>query len=195
MDVGEAAVLWIPAMMKRQATPGWDRLLDRRARWMHIFGRLKSGVSAESAKVGLQPWFKAVLASDRQLENFPKTTPEQLRAFLGSYLDLTPASGGRSNMRRTMAGPLWVLLAGTSLLVLLAGSNVARLLLARWAARGREGVKRIALGASRGRIANQLLIESMAISVAGGLLSIAAPRPPCRAAVLPARVLPHKPHH
>jgi MacB-like periplasmic core domain len=57
MDVGEAAALWIPAMMKRQATPDWDRLLDRRARWMHVFGRLKPGVTAESAKAGLQPWF------------------------------------------------------------------------------------------------------------------------------------------
>ena len=43
MDVGEAAVLWVPTMMKRQVTPGWDRLLDRRARWMHVFGRLTAG--------------------------------------------------------------------------------------------------------------------------------------------------------
>ena len=174
IDVGEAAALWVPAMMKRQVTPGWDRLLDRRARWMHVFGRLKPGVTAESAKAGLQPWFKSVLESDRQLEGFPKTTPEQLRSFLASYLDVTPASHGRSNMRRAMEGPLWVLLAGTSLLVLLACSNVASLLLARGAARGREVVTRIALGASRGRITNQLLIEGIVISLAGGLLGIAA---------------------
>ena len=73
-----------------------------------------------------------------------------------------------------MEGPLWVLLAGTSLLVLLACSNVASLLLARGAARGRELVTRIALGASRGRITNQLLIEGIVISLAGGLLGIAA---------------------
>ena len=173
MDIGEAAAVWVPAMMKRQVTPGWDRLLDRRARWMHVFGRLKAGVTAESAKAGLQPWFKWVLESDRQLESFPRTTPEQLRSFLASYLDVTPASNGRSNMRRAMTAPLWVLLAGTSLLVLLACSNVASLLLARGAARGREVVTRMALGASRGRITNQLLIESMLISVVGGLLGIA----------------------
>jgi predicted permease len=176
MDVGEAVAVWVPAMMKRQATPDWDRdrLFDRRTRWMHVFGRLKPGVTAQSATVGLQPWFKGVLESERRLENFPRTTPEQLRSFLGSFLELTPASGGRSSLRRTMEGPLWVLLAGTSLLVLLACSNVASLLLARGAARGREVVTRIALGASRRRIANQLLIESLAISLAGGLLGIAA---------------------
>jgi predicted permease len=172
MDVGEAAALWVPAMMKRQVTPGWDRLFDRRARWMHVFGRLKPGVTAESAKAGLQPWFKSVLESDRQLETFPQTTPEQLRSFLASYLDVTPASRGRSNLRRAMEEPLWILLAGTSLLVLLACSNVANLLLARGAARGREVVTRIALGASRARVANQLLIESLVISFIGGLLGI-----------------------
>ena len=172
MDVGEAAVLWVPAMMKRQATPDWDRLLDRRARWMHVFGRLKPDMTAELAKTGLQPWFKSVLESDRQLEGFPKTTPDQLRSFLASYLDVTPASRGRSTMRRTMERPLWVLLAGTSLLVLLACANVASLLLARGAARGRELVTRVALGASRSRIANQLLIESTVISLSGGVLGI-----------------------
>jgi predicted permease len=174
MDVGEAAMLWVPAMMKRQATPGWDRLLDRRARWMHVFARLKPGVTAASSMAGLRPWFTSVLQSDMTLESFPKTTPEQLRSFLGSYLEVTPASRGRSNMRRAMEGPLWVLMAGTSLLVLLACSNVASLLLARGAARGREVVTRIALGASRGRITNQLLIESMVISLAGGVLGILA---------------------
>lgn len=172
MDVGEAAVLWVPAMMKRQATPDWDRLLDRRARWMHVFGRLKPDMTAELAKTGLQPWFKSVLESDRRLEGFPKTTPDQLRSFLASSLDVTPASRGRSNLRRTMARPLWVLLAGTSLLVLLACANVASLLLARGAARGRELVTRVALGAPRSRIANQLLIESTVISLSGGVLGI-----------------------
>ena len=174
MDVGEAAVLWVPAMMKRQATPGWDRLLDRRARWMHVFGRVQSDVTPEAAMTGLRPWFTSVLQAEMALESFPRTTPEQLRAFLGSYLELTPAARGRSTLRRTLEAPLWVLLAGTSLLVLLACSNVAGLLLARGAGRGREIVTRIALGASRGRIARQLLIESVLISLLGGGLGIAA---------------------
>jgi predicted permease len=174
MDVGEAAALWVPAMMKRQVTPGWDRLLDRRARWMNIFGRLKPGVTADSAKAGLQPWFKSVLESDRQLEGFPKTTPEQLKAFLASSIDVMPASQGRSNLRRMMTGPLWMLLTGTGLLVLLACSNVASLLLARGAAREREVMTRIALGASRGRLTNQLLTEGMVIALAGGAFGIVA---------------------
>ena len=76
IDVGETPALWIPAMMKRQATPEWDRLLDRRAVWMHVFGRLKPGVTAEQARAGLQPWFKAMLEADTRREGFPRVTPD-----------------------------------------------------------------------------------------------------------------------
>ena len=71
VDVGEPAALWIPAMMTRQATLELDRLLDRRTVWMHVFGRLKPGVTAEEAKAGLQPWFKSMLEADTRREGFP----------------------------------------------------------------------------------------------------------------------------
>jgi hypothetical protein len=64
LDVAKVPTLWIPVMMKRQATPDWDRLLDRRAVWMHVFGRLKPGVTAEQAQAGLQPWFQSILEAD-----------------------------------------------------------------------------------------------------------------------------------
>jgi hypothetical protein len=52
-------------MMKRQATPDWDWLMDRRGRWLHVFGRLRPGITVQQAKAGLQPWFKAMLEADR----------------------------------------------------------------------------------------------------------------------------------
>ena len=60
-------------------------------------------------------------------------------------------------------------MAGTALLTLLASLNVASLLLARGAAH-RELTTRMALGASRGRIANLLLVESLLVGLAGGWL-------------------------
>jgi predicted permease len=174
IDVAEVPALWVPAMMKRIVTPEFDRLFDRRAFWMHVFGRLKPGVTAEQAKVGLQPWFKVNLESETQLESFPSLTSDQRRSFLASALDVVPGVRGSSNLRAAMEKPLLLLMGGTLLLLLLASLNVAGLLLARGAARSREVATRLALGASRGRITRQLLVESTMITLGGGLLGLVA---------------------
>jgi predicted permease len=172
VDPLAAPALWIPAMMKRQATPEWDRLLDRRAAWMHVFARLEPGMTAERAEVGLQPWFKSMLDADTRREGFPTVTAELRRTFLASSLQVTPAARGLSDVRGALQRPLLVLMWGTSLLVLLSSLNVASLLLARGAARIREVTTRMALGASRGRITSQLLVEGLLIALAGGWLGL-----------------------
>jgi predicted permease len=172
VDIGEVPALWIPAMMKRQATPYWDHLMNRRVRWMHVFGRLKPAISAEQAKAGLQPWFKSMLEADTRRDGFPQVTAQQRRSFLGSTIDVVAAAQGRSDFRREMDRPLWVLMIGTMLLLLLACVNVANLLLARGMARTREVTMRIALGASQGRITSQLLIDGLLIALTGGLLGL-----------------------
>jgi predicted permease len=172
MDIGEVPAVWIPASMKAQATPEWDRLLDRRAGFMQVFGRLRPGVSVDEAQVGLQPWFKTMLDEDTRREGFPKVTAEQRAQFLASTIAVRPAAQGRSNFRQRMDRPLVVLMAGTLLLLLLASLNVASLFLARAAARSREIRTRIALGASRVRIATLLLADSLLVAVAGGALGL-----------------------
>ena len=172
IDVGEVPALWIPAAMKRQATPGWDQLLERRAQWMQVFGRLRPGVAAAEAQAGLQPWFKSMLDEDTRREGFPQVTAEQRAAFLASTLAVTPAPQGHSPLRRRMDEPLQVLMAGTLLLLLLASLNVASLFLARGAARGREIRTRLALGASRRRITSLMLADSLWIALLGGALGL-----------------------
>jgi len=172
IDVGEAPSVWIPAMMKRQVTPEWDRLLDRRAVWMHVFGRLKHGVTAQQAKGRLQAWFASTLQSEATLEGFPSVTSEQRRTFFASTLDVLPGDRGRSELRGALERPLWMLMGGTMLLLLLTCSNVAGLLVARGASRSRELMTRIALGATRGRLIRQLLVESLVITIAGGVLGL-----------------------
>jgi predicted permease len=172
VDIGEVPAVWIPAAMKKQATPEWDRLLDRRARWMHVFGRLRPGITAEQAQAGLQPWFKSMLDADTRREGFPRVTADQREQFLASTITVRPASQGRSDLRRTLDRPLTVLMSGTLLLLLLASLNVASLFLARAAARGREIRTRIALGASRSRITTLLLADSMLIALGGGALGL-----------------------
>src|SRR5260370_24909974 len=104
---------------------------------------------------------------------FPVITPERRREFLNSSLVLTAAPQGHSSLRRGLLDPLWVLLVVTAVLLGLACLNVSGLFLARGSARDREIGTRLALGASRGRLARQLLAESLLIALLGGLLGIA----------------------
>jgi predicted permease len=174
VDPLDAPAVWIPAMMKRPATPEWDRLLDRRAAWLHVFARVKRGAAAETTGAALQPWFASAIDAESRSEDFPKATREQRQEFFASTIHLLPAANGLSSARLALERPLLVLLGGTALLVVLAMLNVASLLLARGAARTREVTTRMALGASRGRIASQLLVESLFIALLGGFVGLDA---------------------
>jgi predicted permease len=172
IDWGEVPSLWIPTMMKKQATPEFDWLDDRRGKWLHVFGRLKPGVSLRQAQAALEPWFKAMLLADTQRESWPVVSEEQRRNFLASTLDVLPAAHGRSDLRGRLERPLLVLLAATGLVLMLACLNVANLSLARAFARRRETALRLVLGASRGRIVRELLAQSGLLALAGGALGV-----------------------
>jgi putative ABC transport system permease protein len=172
IDWGEVPSLWIPTMMKRQATPEFDWLWDRRGKWLHVFGRLKPGITMQLAEASLQPWFKAMLEADTQREGWPPVTAEQRRLFLASTLRVLPGSQGRSDLRGRLERPLAVLLGATGLVLLLACLNVANLCLARAFSRRRETALRLALGASRGRIVRELLVESGILALGGSALGL-----------------------
>jgi predicted permease len=167
VDWGSVPAIWIPVMMKRQATPGWDALSDRRTRWLHVFGRLKTGVSLEQARLRLQPWFRSYLVADTRREGWPPVTAGQMKEYMASTLDVLPAAQGRSDLRRRIRQPLLILLAATGLILLLACLNVANLSLAKALARRRTTALRAALGASRRRILAAQLIENGVLAAAG----------------------------
>lgn len=174
IDIGDVPALWIPASMSGAAIPDFKDLLNRRVRWMQVLGRLKEGVTLQTAQAGLQPWFKAMLRDDMRRPEFPVITAERRQNYLNSSLALIPAPEGHSGLMRQMSEPLWVLFAGTAVLLGLACLNVSGLFLARGSARDREIGTRLALGASRGRLARQLLADALLIALAGGALGIAA---------------------
>jgi predicted permease len=172
VELGHRAGIFVPVMMKAQMTPGWDALKDRRWRWVNAFGRLKPGVTRQQAKAALQPFFHNMLAMEVKEPAFAHAAPETVQGFLRSWIDVLPGSQGRSYFRQALITPLWLLLAVTGTVLLLACANLANLLLARAAARQREFAIRLAIGAGAARIVRQLLVESFLLAASGAAVGL-----------------------
>jgi predicted permease len=173
MDMVNAAKLFVPMMMKAQMTPTWDRLNDRTGRWLNVFARLKPGVRAEQAKASLEPFHQSLLQSEVNDERFTRAPATTKQRFLKeNHIDVEPSPFGNGYARGAWQHALWVLMAIVGGVLLIACANVANLLLARGAARQRELAIRLSLGATRARIVQQLLVESLVLSVAGGLAGL-----------------------
>jgi predicted permease len=175
IDVGATTQVFIPMAMKTQVSPGYLRhnVTSRRARWVQVFGRLKPGISAEQAQAQLQPYFKSIIETEVKDPAFARASAYTKSQFLRGQLTVLSGSQGFSGMRRGLTRPLWVLMALVAGVLLIACANVANLLVARAAARQREIAIRLAIGASRGRVVQQLLVESLLIALAGGVAGLA----------------------
>lgn len=170
-NTGLPTNVWVPVMMKPMITTGWDSLDDERYAWFYLFGRLKPGVTIDQAQASLRVLYRQRQEVELKGPMFQKF-PDQKERFLKQTFSLIPASQGQSNIRQGFERPLIVLQALVGLVLLIACANVASLLLARAAARQREIAIRTALGAGRGHIIRQLLMESLALAVAGGIAGV-----------------------
>ena len=119
----------------------------------------------------MQPLLRSILEMEVREPGFREFTTADREIFLRNRIQLLPGSENR--LREYMRKPLWLLVALTGAVLLLACANLASLVLARATAREHEFAVRLAIGASRARIVRQLLVECLLLSGAGALLGLA----------------------
>ena len=161
--LGQADQFWVPLSMHKQLFTGlFEEFFEsRRALLMNITGRLKPGVSIQQAQAAMQT-IAARLENEYPIENKGRTVE------LASAAD--SAIGINFHKQFVMAGGLLMTVAGMVLLI--ACVNLANLLLVRAAGREKEIGIRTALGATRMRLVRQLMTESVALAIVGGLAGL-----------------------
>jgi len=170
IEFDSPAGVFVPMMMKAQITPTWDGLKDRLDHWAVLMGRLRNGVDIKQARAAMSVLYPPIRNKD--LAFIQRPSPQFLREFSKTHIELAPGGKGYADMRQSLDQPLRFLTAMVTVVLLITIVNVANLLVARSAARRKEMAVRLSIGAGRAALIRQVLVESVVLALLGGALGV-----------------------
>ena len=167
---GQLPDMWLPLRLQPRVMPGNDFLRDQppdKVMWLHVFGRLRPGVTPAQAEAQVNALLRANLESF-----YGNVGANRRREVLDQHLRVSPGARGVSATVGQFSSSLAVLLTAVGILLLIACANLANLLLARAAARRAEIAIRVSFGASRARLIRQLVGETLALAAVAGVAAL-----------------------
>ncbi len=160
-SVGRAPDLWVPLTLQPKLDP--PMLLDQaNVGWLRAMARLRPGVSVAQAQDVLDRRLQALQQDSGDSTNFGRRLRDMRTIAVSS------GSQGLADTQKRFSTQLWMLMAVVGVVLLIACTNVANLLLVRAEVRARETAIRLAIGAGRGRIVRRFLTESVLLMCIGG---------------------------
>jgi predicted permease len=173
--LGAEPKVFVPLSMRELMVPGWKGLDNRRSYWAYLFARLQPGVSIEQARTAINVPYRAIL-NDVEAPLQKGMSDQTMKRFRGKEIGVEPGARGQSSVHGEARAPLMLLLGVTGVVLLIACANIANLLLARGANRAPEMAVRLSIGASRGQLVGQLLLESCLLAAFGGIAGLIVAR-------------------
>ena len=162
--------IWVPLQQEPMINAGGSLLRQPVSAWLRMIGRLRPGASID----GMSPRLTAVLRQWLQHDSgYPANWMQDMISLLPKQvLNVVPAGAGVAVMKEEYGRSLQILLSVCGLVLLIACSNVANLLLARGVARRGQTAVRLAVGATPRQIVAQALTESVLLAIGGGIVGL-----------------------